>query len=75
MRILEPAPRLRSIPTRRSLVPPPVDRADPRWEESWRHLLETYAPAMRRYVGGLLAGARGPADADEVHDVVQEFLL
>jgi DNA-directed RNA polymerase specialized sigma24 family protein len=75
MRILEPAMRLRSIRTRRSLLPTPVDRADPQWERSWRHLLETYAPAMRRYVEALLrrslGGSPGP---EEAADVVQDFL-
>jgi DNA-directed RNA polymerase specialized sigma24 family protein len=75
-RILEPAHRLRSIPTRRSLLPPPATASDaPRWEASWRHLLEVYAPAMRRYVAALLASAtRAPANPDDAADVVSEYL-
>jgi len=75
-RLLENAQRLRSIRTRRSLLPPPAGgRGDPAWEASWRHLFEVYAPAMRRYVGALLgAMAPGVATADDAADIVQEYL-
>jgi DNA-directed RNA polymerase specialized sigma24 family protein len=74
-RVLEVSPRLRSIVTRRSLLPPPADRQDAAFEKSWRHLVTTYTPAMRRYVASLLhrLGGRSP-DAGEVEDVVQEYL-
>jgi DNA-directed RNA polymerase specialized sigma24 family protein len=75
MRVLEASPRLRSIVTRRSLLPPPADRQDAAFETSWRHLVLTYAPAMRRYVASLLhrLGGRTP-DAGEVEDVVEDYL-
>ncbi len=74
MRVLVPLQALHSIRTRRSLLPPPQDRSDPRWAESWSHLFHTYAPAMERYVRRLLVAALGPAAAEDAADVVQEFL-
>ena len=76
MRVLGSVQRLRSIRTRRSLLPPPATGpGDPRWEASWRHLFEVYEPAMRRYVAALLepmtAGRVAPEDAA---DVVQDYL-
>ncbi len=74
-RVIDAGPRLRSIVTRRSLLPPPADRQDRRFEESWRHLVGTYAPALRRYVASLLGSLTGrAADAGEVEDVVQGYL-
>jgi hypothetical protein len=40
MRVLETSERLRSIVTRRSLLPVPEDRDDPRWARGWQHLSE-----------------------------------
>ena len=74
MALFEPVRRLRSIETRRSRLPP-RDRADPNWEASWRYLFETYAPAMRRYVRGVLGSLLGhPATEDDAADVVQQYL-
>lgn len=74
-RVLDASPRLRSIVTRRSLLPPPADRQDAGFERSWKHLVGVYAPAMRRYVSSLLSSLLGrSADASEVEDVVQEYL-
>jgi DNA-directed RNA polymerase specialized sigma24 family protein len=73
MRVLESTRRLASIRTRRSLVPPPEDRSDPKWEASWRFLFEQYTPAMQRYVRALLKRA-AEADPDTAADVVQDFL-
>lgn len=79
----EPRPRvvlalrdLRSIPTRRSLLPPPATgAADPRWQASWRHLFEVYGPAMEQYVLAILRRSGAPgADPGEAPDVVQAYL-
>lgn len=73
-RVLEAANDLRAIPTRRSLLPPPATgAADPRWQASWRHLHEVYAPAMERYVAAILRATRG-ADPQDAPDVVQAYL-
>lgn len=66
---------LRSIPTRRSLLPLPVAGAsDPRWEDSWRHLLEVYGPALRAYVSALLRAARASSEPEDAADIVQAYL-
>jgi DNA-directed RNA polymerase specialized sigma24 family protein len=66
---------LMQIETRWTMLPPPPGPEHPDWEESWRYLFLTYAPAMRRYVGALLRGMfkQRPDDA-EVEDVVQDYL-
>ena len=74
--ILEPGPRLFSLVTRRSLLPPPDSRSDSGWEESWAWLGEVYAPALRRYVFHVLRSwhQRTP-DPEEPEAIVQGFLL
>lgn len=76
-RIVGPWRDLRSIPTRRSLLPPPVaGRTDPRWQASWRHLFEVYGPAMERYVAAILRRTAGPAaDPQDAPDVVAAYLV
>ena len=73
--LIERPQNLRSIVTRRSLLPPPAQEASASWEESWAYLFEAYQPAMERYVAALLArfGARG-GDREEVRDIVQSYL-
>jgi DNA-directed RNA polymerase specialized sigma24 family protein len=74
-RVLEPASHLRSIATRRSMLPPAGGRSDPQWEASWRHLFETYAPAMRRYVTALLGSRSGSTvNTEDAAEIVQEYL-
>lgn len=74
--ILETNQRLRSIVTRKSLLPPPADREDPRWEESWEHLFRLYRPAMERYVASILARTLGRRPEEgEAADVVQAYFL
>jgi RNA polymerase sigma factor (sigma-70 family) len=70
VKVVESSPRLRSIVTRRTLLPPPGDRADPAWQASWDHLIRLYTPAMVRYARGILSGG-GPHEAE---DVVQDYL-
>ena len=72
--VIETGRRLRSIVTRKTLLPPPGDRTDPRWERSWEHLFRIYQPAMERYVRSILtrALARAPEEG-EAADVVQEY--
>ncbi len=75
MGILENTERLALIRTRRSLVPPPDDRDDPMWEESWRFLFHQYTPAMQQYVRRILTTATGGSvSLEEASDVVQEYL-
>lgn len=75
MRILSSDQNLRSIVTRKTLLPPPGDRTDPNWRASWEHLFARYEPAMRRYVRGVLTRAGGaPVDDDEAADVVRDYL-
>jgi len=74
MRIVETSRNLRSIVTRRSLLPPPGDPTDPRWARSWEHLFGLYAPAMARYVRSVLSRATSrPVDLDEANDVIQGY--
>ena len=70
--LVGPLRRLRSIPTRRSLLPPPADRTDTRWQEAWRHLFDAYVPAMRAYVAALLRAH--PPSVGDPEDVVQGYL-
>jgi DNA-directed RNA polymerase specialized sigma24 family protein len=75
MPIVERQQNLRSIQTRRSLLPPPGAPEDPAWEQSWTYLFEAYAPAMERYVAGVLRGAlKRPPDMDFAADIVQSYL-
>lgn len=75
MPIVDRPRRLASIRTRRSRLPPPADRSDLRWEESWKHLFGQYAPAMTRYVNAVLAQALGRAPRPgEADDIVQDYL-
>ena len=72
--VIDTGRRLRSIVTRKTLLPPPGDRADPRWEASWEHLFRIYAPAMERYVRSILARSLGrQPEEGEPADVVQEY--
>ena len=74
VRIVESDRNLRSIVTRRSLLPPPGDRADPRWLRSWDYLFRLYAPAMSRYVRSVLSRALNRSvDIDEATDVVHAY--
>ena len=73
--VIQTGQALRSIVTRRSMLPPPATRDDPKWEESWDYLFQLYTPAMERYVRSILARALGNAQAEaEAGDVVQEYL-
>ncbi len=75
MRILEPSQNLRSIVTRRTLLPPPSTQEDPTWLHSWEHLCQTYTPALRRFVHGYLKRiGYVAADADTPSVIVQDFL-
>lgn len=74
--ILETNRNLRSIVTRRTLLPPPGDQADPDWERSWEHLFRFYRPAMERYVRSILTRSLGrPPDVGEAEDVVQDYFM
>ncbi len=73
-RVLETGPRLRSIVTRQSLLPPPADAEDPRWAESWRYLFDVYRPAMERYVRSILGRSLGRSpEPSEPAEVVQSY--
>ncbi len=72
--ILETSRRLRSIATRRSMLPGRHPRGTPRWEETWEYLFALYAPAMERYVAAVLARAlRRPAGEDDARELVAEY--
>jgi len=67
---------LRSIQTRRSLLPPPGAADDPDWERSWTYLFDAYAPAMERYVAGVLRSAlKRPPDPELARDIVQSYMV
>jgi len=75
MRLLETHADLRSIVTRRSMLPPPERSDDPRWQESWAYLCRVYRPAMVRYVRSVLTRAEGrPVSREDAADVVQDYL-
>lgn len=66
---------LMQIETRQTMLPPPPGPAHPSWEESWTWLFQRYAPAMRRYVRGVLKSVLKRAiSEDEAEEVVQEYL-
>ena len=75
MRLIENHANLRSIVTRRSMLPPPDRRDDPHWKESWAYLCRVYRPAMVRYVQSVLTRAEGQVvSRDDAADVVQDYL-
>ena len=75
MRILEPKQNLRSIVTRRTLLPPPAARESAAWTDAWDHLCHTYTPALTRFVQGYLRRiGYQAADRDMPAVIVQEFL-
>lgn len=75
MRILDRGPGLLSLVTRRSLLPPPESPSDDGWMQSWHHLGQIYAPAMRRYAFHLLKRWHQQVpDPDEPEVIVQGFL-
>jgi len=73
MSILDTGERLRSIPTRKSMLPPPGATTTPEARRAYDWLFRRYAPAMVRYVRALVrvGGPLGPADAE---DLVQSYL-
>jgi DNA-directed RNA polymerase specialized sigma24 family protein len=72
--IVDRQARLKSIETRRSLLPPPAAPDDPSWERSWRYLFEAYTPAMENYVRGILTSVlRRRPDPELVQDIVQSY--
>ncbi len=74
MPIIETSRRLRSIITRKSLLPKLADRESASWSESWQLLFSLYTPAMVRYVSSVLSRAlKRPADPDEAQDIVQDY--
>lgn len=75
MRVTGGARHLLEIETRWTMLPPPPSPEDPAWEERWRYLFQTYAPAIRGYVAALLRRmTRATVDEAEVDDVVQDYL-
>jgi hypothetical protein len=72
VRVLESTPRLRSIVTRRSILPTAADAGGDGWRAAWGLLFERYAPAMRRYVEGILP--KGTGGAEEAADVDQDYV-
>ena len=73
MSLIDRGPDLRTIVTRRSLLPPPGDPRDARWTAAWEHLFQVYGPALRGYVRALLNRLPG-GDPGEAEDVVQSYL-
>ncbi|MDA1196285.1 MAG: hypothetical protein O2894_14040 [Planctomycetota bacterium] len=72
--IIETSARLRSIVTRKSLLPRLADRESPQWDENWQALFGLYMPAMVRYVGSILSRSLGGrADVDRAQDIVQDY--
>lgn len=73
-KVIESSQHLRSIVTRKSLLPRLADREGPAWGDSWQLLFSLYSPAMVRYVRSVLGRiSRRPTDADEAHDIVQDY--
>ena len=66
--------RLRSIATRRSMLPPPGATDTPEARRSFDWLFRRYAPAMVRYARTLLAGLGGPLGPGDAEDLVQAYL-
>ena len=74
MAIIETSRRLRSIVTRKSLLPKLADRDNSSWADSWQILFSLYTPAMVRYVSSVLSRAlKRPADPEEAQDIVQDY--
>ena len=74
MAIIETSRRLRSIVTRKSMLPRLVDKESPDWAASWQFLFSLYTPAMVRYVKSILSRSlKRPADPDEAQDIVQDY--
>ena len=74
MAIIETSRRLRSIVTRKSMLPRLADKESPDWAASWQFLFSLYMPAMVRYVKSVLSRAlKRPAHDDEAQDIVQDY--
>lgn len=74
MAIIETSQRLRSIVTRKSMLPRLADKDSPEWADSWQFLFSLYTPAMVRYVKSVLSRAlKRTADPDEAQDIVQDY--
>lgn len=74
MAIIETSRRLRSIVTRKSMLPRLADKEGPGWADSWQFLFTLYTPAMVRYVKSVLSRSlKRPADDDEAQDIVQDY--
>lgn len=74
MSIIDSSRRLRSIVTRKSMLPRLADKDSPEWADSWQFLFSLYTPAMVRYVKSVMSRAlKRPADNDEAQDIVQDY--
>ncbi len=74
MSIIDSSRRLRSIVTRKSMLPRLADKDSPEWADSWQFLFSLYTPAMVRYVKSVMSRAlKRPADSDEAQDIVQDY--
>ncbi len=74
MAIIETSRRLRSIVTRKSMLPRLVDKQSPEWADGWQFLFSLYTPAMVRYVKSILSRSlKRAADDDEAQDIVQDY--
>lgn len=74
MPVIESSRRLRSIVTRKSMLPRLADKDSPEWGDSWQFLFTLYTPAMTRYVKSVMSRAlKRPADNDEAQDIVQDY--
>ncbi len=74
MSIVDAGERLRSIATRRSLLPPPGAIDTPEARRSFDWLFRRYTPAMGRYVRAILRRSGGPLGEADAEDVVQGYL-
>lgn len=75
-RIIDSSRELRSIVTRKSMLPRLANRDGPAWESSWQYLFMLYQPAMERYVARVLSRTlRKPSDPQEVQDLVQTWFM
>lgn len=74
MPIIETSRRLRSIVTRKSMLPRLADREGEGWADSWQFLFSLYTPAMVRYVKSVLSRSlKRAAHEDEAQDIVQDY--